>query len=313
MNNVKPKVSIGLAVFNGEKYLREAINSILTQTFRDFELIICDNASTDKTEAICREYATKDSRIRYYRNSTNIGGANNENLTFKLCQGKYFRLAAHDDVLASNLIAKCVEVLDQNPEIVLCYSNIVKIDENGQEIGILDQDKANASKPSKRFQDLANWNHDCETTYGLVRSDILSKTDLQLNYTDSDRTLLCELSLYGRFYKISEPLFYKRYHPDMSTQIYPDSLERMSWFNPSENEKIIDYLQLTWIQYRHYLEIVSRTPLLFRERISCYFHVNSWFLPIIVREEIARIRRQLFINRQTLRLGKQLLTKFIKS
>ena len=77
-------MSIGLAVYNGEKYLAEAIESLLAQTFRDFELIISDNASTDGTAEICERYAARDPRIRYSRNTTNIGGANNENLTFSM-------------------------------------------------------------------------------------------------------------------------------------------------------------------------------------------------------------------------------------
>jgi glycosyltransferase involved in cell wall biosynthesis len=81
-----PKISIGLPVRNGEEYLEESIDSILAQTFTDFELIISDNASTDRTEAICRAYAAKDRRIRYYRNPVNIGGANYGNLTFQLAR-----------------------------------------------------------------------------------------------------------------------------------------------------------------------------------------------------------------------------------
>ncbi len=93
MTEKAPKVSIGLAVYNGEKYLGQAIDSILAQTFTDFELIISDNASTDRTPEICKKYAAQDARIRYHRNPTNIGGANNENQTFRMSRGEYFRWA----------------------------------------------------------------------------------------------------------------------------------------------------------------------------------------------------------------------------
>ena len=101
-----PKVSIGLPVYNGDEFLEKAIESILGQSFTDFELIISDNASTDKTALICQTYAARDARIRYYRNATNIGGANNGNRTFLLAQGQYFRWAAHDDLCAPELIAQ---------------------------------------------------------------------------------------------------------------------------------------------------------------------------------------------------------------
>src|SRR6478735_5395035 len=99
-----PKVSIGLAVYNGERYLDEAITSILSQTFTDFELVICDNDSSDSTPEICRRFAAADDRIRYYRNPVNIGGVRNENRTMFLARGEYFKLAAHDDRIAPEFL-----------------------------------------------------------------------------------------------------------------------------------------------------------------------------------------------------------------
>ena len=90
MNN-RSRVSIGLPVYNGEKYLEQALISILSQTYTDFELIISDNASTDRTQAICREYAAKDPRIRYYCNEENLGAAPNHNRVFELASGEYFK------------------------------------------------------------------------------------------------------------------------------------------------------------------------------------------------------------------------------
>ena len=100
MNRRKSRVSIGMPVFNGEKYLRESIESILDQTYQNFELIISDNASTDRTQEICLEYARKDNRISYYRNDKNLGGPRNYNRVFELSSAEYFKWAAYDDVLA---------------------------------------------------------------------------------------------------------------------------------------------------------------------------------------------------------------------
>jgi Glycosyltransferases involved in cell wall biogenesis len=129
-----PKVSIGLPVFNGEKYLREAIDSILAQTFTDFELIISDNASTDRTEEICKEYEAKDPRVRYYRNELNLGAAPNYNRLVELSRGEYFKWACHDDLCAPEFLEKCVEILEQNSPIILCYTRTLIIDENGKPI-----------------------------------------------------------------------------------------------------------------------------------------------------------------------------------
>jgi glycosyltransferase involved in cell wall biosynthesis len=265
-----PRVSIGLAVFNGSRYLRQAIDSILAQTFADFELIISDNASTDETEEICRRYVAKDQRIRYYRNSTNIGGANNENRTFLLSRGEFFRWAAHDDMIAPNLLSKCVAVLDQDPSVILCYPMVTEINEDGEFIRTISQNRGSSIKPHERFRDLAQEDHNCEATYGLVRADILRKTRLQKNYTGSDRTLLCELSLYGQFYEIPEPLFYKRYH---SQNIYVNMRARMAWFNPALKGKIVFPF---WMQLIDYLTVINRAPLPLSEKIRCYAMMIYW-------------------------------------
>jgi glycosyltransferase involved in cell wall biosynthesis len=229
-----PLVSIGLAVYNGERYLREAIDSILAQTFTDFELIISDNASTDSTAAICLEYVTRDSRIRYHRNDTNIGGANNENLTFRMSRGKYFRWAAHDDIIAPNLLERCVEVMEAAPDIVLCHTDTIVIDQNSLYVTTLTKHHASSSDPVKRFRDLALSRDLCEETYGLVRSDVMRRTRLQQQYTNSDRTLLCELALHGRFVGLPEALFFKRVHDGNA---YIDWRTRMAWFDPKYAEE----------------------------------------------------------------------------
>src|ERR1035437_6848500 len=96
-----PKVSIGMRVYNGGKYIRRALASLLAQTFTDFELIISDNASTDGTEAICREYAAGDPRIRYVRQGENLGAMANFRFVLNEAGGEYFMWAAHDDVRES--------------------------------------------------------------------------------------------------------------------------------------------------------------------------------------------------------------------
>src|SRR5689334_9657310 len=111
-----PCVSIGMPVFNGERYLAQAITSVLSQGFRDLELIICDNASTDRTEQICREVARQDPRLRYYRNSRILGAAPNYNLCFQHARGTYFKWAAHDDCLAPDYLAKAVAALEAAPQ-----------------------------------------------------------------------------------------------------------------------------------------------------------------------------------------------------
>lgn len=248
-----PKVSIGLAVYNGSEYLREALDSILAQTFTDFELIISDNASTDTTESICREYAARDSRIRYFRNARNIGGANNENLTFRLARGEYFRWAAHDDVLQPRLLEECLRVLESDPGVVLCHTAISVIDGKGNRIGSVSRNHGSSSDAGRRFRAVALARDYCEETYGLIRSSVLRRTRLQLNYTASDRTLISELALYGRFHEVPELLFLKRMHKGNE---YLDWRTRMAWFDPSYTGKIFFPF---WSQLWDYLLTINRS------------------------------------------------------
>lgn len=134
-NFAEPPVTIGLAVFNGERCVTESIESLLNQTFEDFLVIIRDNASTDTTGDICRRFARADSRIRYHRNATNIGMAGNYNLLFGMCRSKYFRWATADDYSSAEMLADAVEVLEGAPELALCYPRAYFVDSEGREIG----------------------------------------------------------------------------------------------------------------------------------------------------------------------------------
>ena len=104
----KLRVTIGLPVYNGETYLEETLDSILNQTYTEFELIISDNGSSDGTRLICEEYAAKDDRIKYYRSVKNLGAAPNYNRAFELSSGEYFKWADYDDPLAPEFLSKCV-------------------------------------------------------------------------------------------------------------------------------------------------------------------------------------------------------------
>ena len=110
-----PKLSVGLPIYNSEKYLAEAIEALLGQTYADFELIISDNASTDGTPDICHHYESLDSRVRYFRQPRNIGLAPNHNFVADQARGEYFKWAAGDDLYGRDLLARCVAALDEYP------------------------------------------------------------------------------------------------------------------------------------------------------------------------------------------------------
>jgi glycosyltransferase involved in cell wall biosynthesis len=132
------KVSIGFPVHNGEKFIRQALDSVLAQTFLNFELIICDNASTDGTEAICQEYMEKDARIRYVRHAENMGGYSNFQYVLAISKASYFTWLSHDDLMYPDFLKFGVAYLESHIECV-CYSGSIEvIDEGGLRKGIAD-------------------------------------------------------------------------------------------------------------------------------------------------------------------------------
>ena len=120
---LQPKVSIGLIVYNGGKYLKNAIDSFLNQTFKNFEIIISDNASTDDTKKICQEYARLTNRIKYVRQVKNQGAIFNFKHVLEHARGEYFMWASHDDIFNPSYISECLKVFESNPMCVSVCSN----------------------------------------------------------------------------------------------------------------------------------------------------------------------------------------------
>jgi glycosyltransferase involved in cell wall biosynthesis len=126
-------VSIGLPVYNGERYLAQALDSLLSQSHENLEILIADNASTDASEAICRDFAARDPRIAYHRHPRNLGAAANYNFVFRRARGAYFRWAAHDDICMPRLVERCVAALEAaGPSAVLAYPRTRLIDAEGR-------------------------------------------------------------------------------------------------------------------------------------------------------------------------------------
>src|SRR5688572_4568925 len=179
----QPLLSIGVPVYNSERYLRQTFDALLAQTFGDFELIVADNASTDGTEAICREYAAGDSRIRYYRSGVNVGAAQNYRRVFELATGEYFKWHASDDLIEPTFVERCIDALSDSPDVVLAYSKTQLVDGDGRRLADVDQDVALASiSPSARFrQVIVNLGY-CNVIYGVARRDVLARTELMGAY-----------------------------------------------------------------------------------------------------------------------------------
>ena len=213
-----PLVSIGMPLYNAERHLAEALDSLLAQDYSNFEVLISDNASSDATESICRAYAARDPRISYQRSDRNLGAVWNFNRVFDLGRGKYFMWAAHDDVRAPQYLSRCTAQLEADPQAVLCCTGIRLIDDDGKAV----QPWIEVIRPvgptvGARVKQIARarfwWD-----VYGLARSSVLAQTRRAQPVWGFDVVVTMELCLRGRVVLVPEPLFWYRADPKRTTQ-----------------------------------------------------------------------------------------------
>lgn len=269
-----PQVSIGLPVYNGGKYVGEAIDSILSQTFEDLELIICDNASIDDTESICRDFAENDSRVRYVRNPRNLGAAGNYNRTLELATAPYFRWACDDDVLEPTNLEKCVAVLDRSPEVVLVAPRTLAVDANGDPwpnqdwLRRLDLRSPVPSERLAGFLQEYRWFGCGSQLFGLMRTDVLRQTNQLGDYVSSDLVLIGEMSLWGGVAEIDEVLFIKRIHDNNSIGGNDNRVDKITEFLDPSNKGKTQWLEFRWLS--EFVRAIDRAPMSSAEQRSCY-------------------------------------------
>ena len=284
-----PTVSIGLPVYNGERFLAEALDSLLGQTFTDFELIISDNASTDATEEICRAFARSDPRIEYRRSPENRGEAWNFNRVLELATGQFFKWAAHDDVCAPTFLERCVETFrSESSAVVLVYPRATAIDEHGAVLWEhWDRLDLREATPHERIKHLVRKPANMGTSiHGLIRTSALRQTRGELPFPGSDYVTLAELALLGEFREIPELLFHRRFHPGMSRRAHATLADLAEWFEPgSSNRVVLEY----WTLLFQHLVSIKRAPLGFRERMRCC----AVFVPSWTRYWRRQLRREL--------------------
>lgn len=275
-----PLVSVGIPVYNGEKFLEDALDSLLGQTYAHLEIIIFDNASTDRTASICENYAAKDPRIRYLRNAENLGAARNYNLTVEYASGHYFKWAAHDDVCAPTFIERCVQVLEQEPTVVVAYPKTIVIDEHGAMTNRFFEDLYNirGSQPHGRFKQFTRTPLDCNAVFGVIRLDVLRKTPCIGPYESSDRVLLGELALLGEIAEVPERLFLRRYHDKVSTFACNTKQSMAAWFDPKSSGK---FTRLR--RFVEYVRALNRVPLNTLQWLYCFWYLMVFYIKLYLQ------------------------------
>jgi glycosyltransferase involved in cell wall biosynthesis len=258
------RVSVGMPVYNGERYVAAAIESILGQTYGDLELVISDNASTDATEAICRDYARRDRRVRYVRQPQNVGGPANYRRVFELGSGEFEKWTNADDVWDVTFIEKAIGVLDAHADVVACYPRTRFIDPDGADRGPFDGDlDATQDLPSKRFRYLLDNLKLCHADMGLIRRAAMARTRLMTEERACDVHFVAELSLYGKLWLLPEYLFHRRLHPGASSWDMRDETRLDDYYDPGRRDTLGTH---TWRKYARLAGAVRRAPIPAREK-----------------------------------------------
>lgn len=214
------RVCIGIPVYNGQAYIAETLRAALGQTYPDLEVVVGDNASTDDTARICREFAERDPRVRYVRFDEHVGVAASFTRTFGLCHSEYFKWAASDDLFDATFVAKCLSVLEESPGAVVCYTEAAVCDAQGR-IVMTDDFMLDLSvpSPSQRFRRLVfapPKRHGAHEQYGVIRADALRQAGAMSTAVYGDRVLLAQLTLLGMLVRVPEVLFFNRDHEGRS-------------------------------------------------------------------------------------------------
>lgn len=268
-----PLVSIGLPVYNGGERIAGALNSILRQSFTDFEVVIVDNASTDDTRAICRDYAQRDRRICYFRNVTNIGVNPNHDRVFEYSHGKYFAWFADDVEYAPDTLARCVAEIERASAtpLVLVHPRC-QIIRDGRPLSLAEQKSiaSNSPRPWRRLAVVLSKVGLVNQLFGLIRAEVLRKTRLNGLYASSDYVLLAELAMQGELREIPEVLVRRRIDSNRGTAaVHRDLQAWKAWLGAARSRSLADALPYRERLAFEYLRAAWHSPIGALDKFMC--------------------------------------------
>lgn len=277
-----PQVSIGLPVFNGEKSIAQALDSLLAQTFTDFELIISDNASTDATSLIGAEYASRDSRIKYVRQSENIGAFLNFKYVLQKAQAKYFMWAAADDYWYPEFLAKNYSVLEQNPRIVSSISKVrigTYLDTAPKKTGTFPL----RGEYSERLRQYLSMPATNSRFYGLFRRQQLLGSFIDENFYACDWAIMINALKYGEFFEWNEVLMERGYYGESSAKRLMDQLKSFHLKGPKSLFPLYEFTRWLWLNINHADFIKCLVPIL---NLNLWYEFILWAERVSIRKKV---------------------------
>lgn len=269
-----PTLGLALPVYNGERFLAEALESVLAQEFTDWELLVCDNGSTDRTGEIARKYAAADSRIRYVCHERNIGLAPNHTYGFHHTGGEFFAWVHADNRYHPDYFARCVAELRADPSVSCVHATAQEIDPEGR-LGRVWREGLRCDDPdvAVRFRDLTEPDHMCFAFFGVARRAVLADTKLLASFDSADNLTIVELALRGRIRVLDEPLFLHREHPNRVIRQVPSARSRYLVFDPAWQGRVpFPIVNIG----RQFALAVLRAPISTRDKVRCLAELRGW-------------------------------------
>ena len=273
----KPRLTLGLPVYNGERFLAASLDALLAQTFTDFELIISDNGSTDRTRSIAQQYESVDPRVQYVHHPRNRGAAFNHNFVVEQARGEFFKWVSDDDLYAPELLQRCIDALDSRPEIVLAHAWTAFIDDKGRITNAIDYPlTTDVPDPVQRFRSLL-YTQGGDDFYGVIRRSVLRRVAPHGSHHLADRTFVADLALHGPFHNVPDFLYFRRDHPMRAERaargirrrcINLDPRRANRWRNPAVR-LVGEYLMA-------YVVAIGRAPISPRDRWRCGKELAVW-------------------------------------
>ena len=279
-----PPLTIGLPVYNGEDYLEQSVDALLGQTFGDFELILLSNASTDGTDDICRRYEREDERVRFLRQAVNVGAAPNHNDVFALARAPLFKWASGDDLYARDLLERCMQLMQDRPDVVLAHSLTAAIDEDNNLIQALPYPlDTDDPRPPHRLESLM-FGGDAmpgavaaDDFYGVIRSDVLRRMHPLGSFYHSDQTFMAELALMGRFAIVPDWLYFRRHHSARAFKANPSVRSWCANLDPRRSDALRHpTLRLVGEYAWERVALIHRAPISPANKRACYAVTARW-------------------------------------
>ena len=273
-----PRLTLGLPVYNGERYLAASLDALLAQTYTDFELIISDNGSTDRTATIARHYASIDPRVRYIRHTQNRGSTFSHNFVIEQARGEFFKWVSDDDLYAPDLLRRCIDALDSRPEIVLAHAWTAFTDDAGEVHDPIDYAlTTDVPDPVERFRSVL-YTVGGDDIYGVIRMSVLREVAPFGSYHWADRTFVAELALHGPFHNVPEFLYFRRDHPMRTSRLARNNIRRRcARLDPARaNRWRHPLVRLVGEYLLGYVSAIWRAPIGFKDRLGCTRELAVW-------------------------------------